>query len=457
MLFLFTIDDSRFTHMKADKKNHARKSRRDIGVVGAFSIGIGGIVGGGIFATLGLAGSQARGATFLSFIVGGLVALLTAYSYVRLSLTYPGEGGTVTFLNRAFGNGLFAGSLNLLLVLSYVIIMALYAGAFASYAGSFLPEAARPAGQQLLAPGIIIVLAIVNLVGPSLVERSATLFNVGKLGILLIFVVAGLLSPALTFSRLGPSSWVSPVEIVGSGMLVFLSYEGFELIANASAHIRKPAKTLPLAFYGSVLFAIVLYVLIVVVVIGHLSFAALAAAQDRSVAAAAETFMGGFGNVLLVIGAILATASAINSDFFGAAKLPQILAEERQMPHRYRREIWGRHPLALFMIAGVSILIIRYVDLHAISAAASTGFLVVFAMVNVGNAKLARQTHSRRWLSVVAAAACFGALGVMILQILGQPNHSRSLWLIAAVMVFPLAYEVIYGQIAARFIPASAR
>ena len=82
---------------------------RDIGVVGAFSIGIGGIGGGGIFATLGLAGSQARGATFLSFIVGGLVALLTAYSYVRLSLTYPGEGGTVTFLNRAFGSGRFAG------------------------------------------------------------------------------------------------------------------------------------------------------------------------------------------------------------------------------------------------------------------------------------------------------------------------------------------------------------
>lgn len=457
MLFLFTIHDSLFTNVKAHSKTHPTKPRRDIGVAGAFSIGIGGIVGGGIFATLGLAGSQARGATFLSFIVGGLVALLTAYSYVRLSLTYPGEGGTVTFLNRAFGNGLFAGGLNMLLVLSYVIIMALYAGAFANYASSFLPETARASGQQLLAPGIIVLLALVNLVGPSLVEKSATLFNVGKLGILLVFVIAGLLSPRLSFAQLGPSSWVSPVEIVGSGMLVFLSYEGFELIANASAHIRRPATTLPIAYYGSILFAIVLYVLIVVVVIGHLSFAALAAAQDRSVAAAAETFMGSFGGVLLVIGAILATASAINSDFYGAAKLPRILAEEKQMPHRYRREIWGRHPLALFMIALLSILIIRYVDLHAISAAASTGFLVVFAMVNVGNAKLSMQTRSRRWVSVVAAAACIGALVVMIVQIVGQPHHWRSLWLIAGVMILPFVYEIGYSQIAARFVPSSAR
>ena len=440
---------------KAHNKTHPT-NHRDIGIAGAFSIGIGGIIGGGIFATLGLAGSQARGATFLSFIVGGLVALLTAYSYVRLSLTFPGAGGTVTFLNRAFGNGRFAGGLNMLLVLSYVIIMALYAGAFANYAGSFLPEPARAAGQQLLAPGIIVLLAIVNLVGPALVQKSATLFNVGKLGILLIFVIVGMFSPALSFSRLGPASWVSPLEIVGSGMLVFLSYEGFELIANASGHIRTPATTLPIAYYGSILFAIVLYVLIVIVVIGHLPFEALDAAQDRSVAVAAGTFMGKFGGVLLVVGAILATASAINSDFFGAAKLPQILAEEKQMPNRYQREIWGRHPLALFMIAGLSILVIRYVDLHAISAAASTGFLVVFAMVNAGNAKLAKQTRSRGWLSLVAAAACFGALGVMIVQILGQPQHSRSLWLIGGVLTLPFVYEVVYSQIATRFVPGGA-
>src|SRR5215471_2637725 len=250
------------------KTNNARheagpaQTPREIGVLGAFSIGIGGIVGGGIFATLGLAGSQARGATFLSFAVGGVVALLTAYSYVRLSLTYPGEGGTVMFLNRAFGNGLFAGGLNTLLLLSYVVIMALYAAAFANYAGAVLPASWRDIGPQGLAPGIIVLLAFVNFIGPELVEKSEGFFNTGKLTILLVFVLAGLVSPTLTVARLTPSDWVSPLEIVGSGMLVFLSYEGFELIANASDRIRNPDKTLPVAFYGSILTAMVLYVLI---------------------------------------------------------------------------------------------------------------------------------------------------------------------------------------------------
>jgi amino acid transporter len=428
-----------------------------IGIAGAFSIGIGGIVGGGIFATLGLAGSQARGATFLSFIVGGLVALLTAYSYVRLTLRYPGEGGTVMFLNQAYGSGLFAGGLNTLLVLSYVIIMALYAGAFANYASGFFPESARAAGQQVLAPGIILLLALFKFLTPNILEKSENLFNVGKLSILFIFVVAGLSSRALNLERLGPSSWVSPVEIVGSGMLVFLSYEGFELIANASGNIRTPAKTLPFAYYGSILAAIVLYVLIVIVAIGHLSFEALAAARDRSVAAAAQTFLGGFGAILMTIGAILATTSAINADLFGASKLPMILAEEKQMPKRYAREIWGRHPLALVVISGLAVLIILFVDLHAISAAASAGFLIVFAMVNFGNAKLARMTGSRRWVSLLAAVMCLGALGVMILQILGQPEHAHAVWLIASVAIFPFLYEFLYTAIAARFIPLKSK
>jgi amino acid transporter len=107
---------------------------RDLGVVGALSIGIGGIVGGGIFATIGLAGAEAQGAAWLSFLLGGALALLTAHAYVRLTLTFPGQGGTVTFVAQAFGNGLLAAGLNTLLVFSYIMVMALYAMAFANYA-----------------------------------------------------------------------------------------------------------------------------------------------------------------------------------------------------------------------------------------------------------------------------------------------------------------------------------
>jgi amino acid transporter len=117
---------------------------------------------------------------------------------------------------------------------------------------------------------------------------------------------------------------------------------------------------------------------------------------------------GGGGAALMAVGALLATVSAINADFFRAAKLPVMLARERQMPQRYARAIWGRHPAALGLVAALEVLIVLCVDLHAISAVASAGFLIVFAMVNVGNAKLAHLTGSRRWVSMLARQRASG-------------------------------------------------
>ena len=421
---------------------------RDLGIVGALSIGIGGIVGGGIFATIGLAGAEAHGAAWLSFLLGGVLALLTAYAYVRLTLSFPGPGGTVTFITQAFGDGLLAAGLNTLLVFSYVMIMALYAMAFANYAQHFFPEATRAAWQPALASGVIVVLALVNLVGPRLVERSEGVLNLGKLLILAVFIVVGLGSSGLALERLGPADWVPVPQIVAGGMLVFLSYEGFELIANASDRIRQPERTLPWAYYGSVGVAIVLYVLLVAVTVGHLPFAEIARTQSYALAAAAESFMGKFGFNLLAFGAVLAAASAINADLFGASKLPVILAQEGQVPSRYAREVWHRYPAALALVAVWAVVITRLADLRAISAASSAGFLLVFAMVNLANAKLARQTGSRRWIGILGACACLAALAAMLAQMVRQPGGDNELWLIGAVAALPFAYQLVFRRLA---------
>ena len=418
---------------------------RDVGLLGAFSIGIGGIVGGGVFATIGLAAVEARGAAHLSFLIGGLVALLTGYAYVRLTLAFPGQGGTVTFMTEAFGDGLLAAGLNTLLVFSYVMVMALYAITLANYAERLLPESLRLAWHPALAPAAIVVLALVNLIGPQLVERSEGVLNLCKLLVLAVFIVAGLASPALTLERLGPADWVGPVDIVAGGMLVFLSYEGFELIANASDRIRQPERTLPWAYYGSVGTAIVLYVLMVVVTIGHLPFATIAQTQSYALSSAAETFMGSLGFNLLAVGAVLAAASAINADLFGASKLPVILAQEGRAPRYYERAVWGRYPAALALVAVLAVLITQAGDLGAISAASSAGFLLVFAMVNVANAKLAARTGSRRWISVLAAAACLAALATMLVQIAQQSGGRDDLRLIVGLAVLPFVYQAILG------------
>ena len=164
-------------------------------------------------------------------------------------------------------------------------------------------------------------------------------------------MVLGLFAGDLAIERLSPADWVSAPQIVAAGMLVFISYEGFELIANVSDQVRDKEKNLSYAYFGSVITAMTFYMFIIVVVIGHLSFDAITASRDYALSATAQVFMGKTGFILLAVGAMLATASAINAGLFGASKLPQMLAKEGEAPERYEKKIWGRYPVGLGMIA----------------------------------------------------------------------------------------------------------
>ena len=109
---------------------------KKLGFLDTFSIGVGGMIGGGIFAVLGLTISLAKGAAPIAFLIAGSIALITAYSYAKLSIKYPSEGGSIEYIVQAFGNNLFSSIANNLLLISYVIMLALYASAFGSYASA---------------------------------------------------------------------------------------------------------------------------------------------------------------------------------------------------------------------------------------------------------------------------------------------------------------------------------
>ena len=116
------------------------QKKKEIGLGEAVAIGIGGMVGGGIFAVLGLAVQLSGGGTYIAFSIAGIVALMTAFSYAHLSVKFPSEGGTVTYIVEAFGKGLFAGSMNILLWISYIVMLSLYAYAFGSNGATFFPQ-----------------------------------------------------------------------------------------------------------------------------------------------------------------------------------------------------------------------------------------------------------------------------------------------------------------------------
>ncbi len=231
--------------------------------------------------------------------------------------------------------------------------MSVYAYALAGYSLPYLPAAMRPVASHVISSAALILLGLINYAGSALVEKSEGAFNAGKLAVLALFIVVGLFASGLDWDRLAPAEWASPSAIVASGMIGFLAYEGFELIANASDNIVNPKRTLPIAFLGCVIIAIVVYALAFIVGIGHLPFPALVSAKDFAISAAAASFLGPFGFAIMAIGAVLASASAINADYFGASKLPPQLATIREMPSAFHRSLHGKSVISLAVI-GVS-------------------------------------------------------------------------------------------------------
>jgi amino acid transporter len=424
------------------------RRRASMGLLAVVAIGIGGMVGGGIFAVLGLAVQLAHGGTPVAFLLAGLVALVTSYSYARLSVTFPSQGGTVEFLNQGFGVGLVTGSANILLWISYVVMLSLYAVAFGGYGASLLPPAWQPVGRHVLLSFAIVALAALNAVGSRAVGEAEEWIVAFKVTILLAFVAIGLWSGS--YGRAAPAGWTSLPELIAGGMIIFLAYEGFELIANAARDVREPRVTLPRAYYASVLFVIALYILVSLVTVVNLPVAAIVAARDYALAEAARPFLGPFGFTLIAIAALLSTGSAINATLYGSARVSYVIAKDGELPSFLERKIWRRPVEGLLITAVASLLVANLFDLSSISMMGSAGFLLIFAAVNLANVRLAAHTHSRRWLSLVGAAACLAALATLVWQRLRVAP--KEIWILVAMLALAVAVEAVYRLLTGRSI-----
>jgi amino acid transporter len=421
---------------------------KTIGFWSTVAIGIGGMVGGGIFAVLGLAVQMAQGGTPLAFLISGVVALLTAYSYAKLSVAYPTRGGTVEFLNQAFGPGVVTGGLNILLWLSYIIMLSLYAYAFGSYGASFLPTASQPFWRHIFISGVIIIFTLLNILGARAVGRSENFIVAIKIIILLFFLGVGLRS--VNAPNIAPAAWSSPLPLIAGGMVIFLAYEGFELIANTAENVRNPRRTLPRAYFTAVLFVIGLYVLVSLVTVGNLSIDSIVAAEDYALAEAARPFLGSAGFTMIAIAALLSTASAINATLYGTTRVSYVIAKEGELPKSLDRKVWQRPIEGLLITSALTLVVANIFDLSRISMMGSSGFLLIFAAVNLASFRLAVKSDSYRWLSLFGAVVCLAALLILIVQ---RATTSPAELLVLVIMVaVSFIIEVVYRQLTGRTI-----
>lgn len=423
-------------------------NEKTIGLVGAMAIGIGGMVGGGIFAVLGEAVSIAHGATAVAFAIAGLVAILTAYSYAKLSVRYQDSGGTIIFIDTAFKHSLFSASMNFLLWLSYLVTISLYAVAFGSYAQTFFAETAFAQSEWLkhvLLSVAILLPGIINLINASLVSKSETVVVIIKLLLMGLVIVVGM--PYVDMSKLDPVNYEAPMSIIAAGMIIFVAYEGFELIANAAPDIKTPEKTLPRAFLGAVTFVIALYILIAIITVGSVSEAELLTSKDYALAVAAKPALGQVGFTLVAITALLATFSAINATIFGNARLSYSLAIKGELP-QLDKSSSANPTRSVLLTIGLSLLLANLIDLNQIAIIGSAGFLLIFTVVNLSAYKLHRDIGGVKALFVLAFLASAFALITLLIHTYNTDIHALVIFLVF--IIVSVLFETIYGKIVKR-------
>jgi len=379
-------------------------SGEKISLMAAIAIGIGGMIGAGIFSILGVVAQAAGTAMWLSFVLGGIIALFSTYSYAKLGAKFPTAGGAVEFLVQGWGRSITSGGVNLFMWVGYIISIALYAQGFSAYCLTFFTSVPMPVLSKAIACGIVLFFTGINMLGAGSVGKAELFIVIIKVTILLVFAAVGLFF--VNPQNLAMSSW-SGVESIffGAGVL-FIGYEGFGLIANAAGDMTNPQKYLPIALYSSVLIVIAIYLVVSITVTGNLSTAEINQYGDFALAQASLPFFGKAGFKLIALAALLSTASAINATLFGAANVSYMVARDGELPQYFARTEWRGASGGLLITTALVLVFIMFFDLARITMMGSGAFLLIYAAVNAGHLRITAQTGASKILVMIPMMLC---------------------------------------------------
>ncbi|GBD97571.1 inner membrane transport protein YbaT [bacterium BMS3Abin06] len=426
---------------------HMFQSKTDekLGLKELVAMGVGGMVGGGIFSVLGLAVGVAGHAAPIAFLFGAIIALLTGFSYARLGLVFHSDGGSFTYLERAFRHRNIAGIGGWLLVAGYIGTMALYSYTFGVYGTAMFGENAHAdAMHHFLQSMILLVFMGINLYGIKAAGKSEDIIVMVKVLILSLFAIIGFLY--IKTERLLPLFNHGGAGVLTGAALIFVAYEGFELIPNAVREMKNPDRDLPRAIFISIVITLTIYILVALVAAGNLSPSDITRYKEYALAVAAKPFLGRAGFMLIGLAALLSTASAINATLFGTARLAMVMAKDKDLPqvfaHKERlRDIpW----VSLVFITAVTILFVNTSDLTIISAFASSTFLLIFASINLSAFRLRRRIGIGAKMPLTGFALTTASWMVLIVYL--WQTSRRSLFWICIFYLGVITTELLFSE-----------
>ncbi len=375
------------------------KHTKNIGLISVVSLGIGSIIGAGIFALLGQVILLAGPYTYFSFIVAGLIALLCGYSYARLSAAYPGSGGLTDYFQKAFPQKRIFGSLSLLYVITSIISVAMMAKSFGLYMTELLAPAFLTAEQctNYCAVFIIIALGLLNMRQASDVGWTETFLVAVKVGILALLIATAFIHFDSTIPQ-KYSHGVTVSAFLRSIGITFFAYAGFGVVTNAARVVNHPQRLISQALYLTLFIVLLLYMGLVFVVMNFMPMTQMTQNMDTAVVIVARQLLGGWGYNLIYLAAIIAFISGISATFFSVFRISKALSWQGVLPRLYKKTFWKDGTQGNALTIGLLALGTVLFDFNQIVNVASGAYLVSYLGIFAANWRLRDKTKSSAFL-----------------------------------------------------------
>ena len=392
----FAIKDHRQL-IAATEAGEEGSLKRAVGALDLTALGIGAVIGTGIFVVIGEGVGEAGPAVILSFVLAALTCLFAALCYAELASSIPVSGSAYTYAYATLGE-LIAWIIGWDLILEYGVSVAAVAvgwggnlNEFLENAFSFtLPESistAREDGGVLNLPAVLIVFAVMFVLMRGVRETAkANLVMVGVKLLVLAFFIVVAFSSAFNSDNLSPFSPEGTDGVVSAAAIIFFAYIGFDAVSTGAEEAKQPKRDLPLAIVGSLVICTVIYILVAIAATGSLDATQLAE-SDAPLATALDEGAGiSWAASLMAFGALVAITSVLLTIFYGQTRIFFAMARDGLLPRQIAKvNPRTGTPVRLTIGMGIAIAALAAVaPLSEIVKLVNIGTLSAFFLVNIG-------------------------------------------------------------------------
>jgi amino acid transporter/nucleotide-binding universal stress UspA family protein len=446
---------------------------RRLGLFEATMIGVGAMIGAGIFVLTGIAVGNSGPAAVIAFGLNGVVTLFTALSYAELASAIPEAGGGYSYIKKVMPNSIAFMS-GWMLWFAYIVACSLYAKGFGSYFLEFFERYVPSVAQSILgllgeAPSVAflavligILFLTINIIGTHATGKTENVITMTKIVILSVFVFFGakqvLSAPNVAKTNFNPLFPLGFSGVLAAMGLTFIAFEGYDLIATISEEVKEPRRTIPRAILLSLAITIVIYLLVVFSCIGAVPSAEglptwqlLGRYKEIGIIRAAQGFMPKFGVILILGGGLFATLSALNATIMASSRVAFSMGRDWMLPNLLSRvHSIRRTPVLAISLSGFLFLAVAVaLPLEIIGISSSLLFLMTFALVNVALIMYRRRSTSPQtafrvpFFPLTPLLGVVTSAGLAVFQLVNNPLALvlAAAWVLVGLAVFAILFS----------------